>query len=138
MKVLVPALSAEVGRPRELSLEGLLGRVQVNGLRRHHQAHLVEAARVLNAMTDPQRALLGMQRWDPAEAYPRVERLFVEMCQVLETGVAGVDATWFANQLVRAAIPKDQLISRSVAVDGTDVETWGRLAGEHGPRRPRR
>ncbi len=102
---------------------------QINALRRHHQAHLVEAARVLNAMTDGQRERLGVTRWDPAETYPRVERLFVEVATVLETGEAGVDATWFANQLARAAIPKDVLTSHSVAVDGTDLETWGRLQG---------
>jgi hypothetical protein len=127
--VLGPALLAEVGRPRELTLEGLLVALQLNALHQHHQAHLVAAARVLNALTDDQRLALGMRRWDPDEAYPRVERLFVDICNLLESGAAGVDATWFANQLARAAIPKDQLVSRSVAVDGTDVETWGRLRG---------
>jgi len=126
---LTPVLEAEVGRPRELTLEALIVALQLNALRRHHQAHLVEAARVLNAMTDAQRATLGMDRWDSDETYPRVERLFVEVCKILESGDAGVDATWCANQLARAAIPKELLTSRSVAVDGTDVETWGRLRG---------
>jgi hypothetical protein len=110
-------------------LEALLVALQLNALHPHHEAHLVMAARVLNAMNDDQRAALGMQRWDPAEAYPRVERLFVTVCKILETGAADVDATWCANQLARAAIPKDLLTSRSIAVDGTDVETWGRLRG---------
>jgi hypothetical protein len=127
--VLGLALHAEVGRPRELTLEGLLVALQLNALHRHHRAHLVAAARVLNALTDEQRLTLGMTRWDPDEAYPRVERLFVAVTHLLESGDAGVDATWFANQLARAAIPKGELVSRSVAVDGTDVETWGRLRG---------
>jgi len=126
---LEPVLVAEAGRPRELSLEAFLVAFQINALRRHHQAHLVEAARVLNAMTDRQRERLGIRKWDPAETYPRVERLFVQVCRTLEDGGAGVDATWFANQLARAAIPKDLLTSHSVAVDGTDLETWGRLHG---------
>ena len=54
----------------------------------------------------------------------------MKLCQVLESGSAGVDARWFANQLARAAIPTDVLVSSSVAVDGTDVETWGALHGE--------
>ncbi len=51
---LVAALEAhvgsKVGRPRHLSLEGLLVAMQVNALRRHHRAHVVQAARTLNAM----------------------------------------------------------------------------------------
>lgn len=124
-----PALENEVGRPRELTLEALLVALQLNALHPHHQAHLVMAARVLNAMTDAQRTALGMDNWDPDEAYPRVERLFVAVCKILESGEAGVDATWCANQFARAAIPKDMLTSHALAVDGTDVETWGRLRG---------
>ncbi len=68
--------------------------------------------------------------WAAAESYPRLERLFVKICDVLETGEAGVGAQWFANRLATASIPKDVLTSSSVAVDGTDVETWGALHGE--------
>jgi len=129
VEVLSPFLDAEVGRPRQLSLEAFMVALQLNALHRHHQAHLVEAARVLNALTDDQRRSLGLSSWDQAEAYPRVDRLFVSLCQILESEDAGVDATWFANQVARAAIPNDVLTSRSVAVDGTDVETWGALLG---------
>ena len=79
------------------SLEALLVVFQVNALHRHHQAHLVEAARVFNALTDDQRAALSITNWDPDEAYDRVERLFVKLCQVLDSGEAGIDATGFAN-----------------------------------------
>jgi hypothetical protein len=127
--MLEPHLDHEVGRPRTLPLVALLVALQINALRRHHQAHLVEAARVLNAMCEDQRRRLGIRAWDESETYPRVERLFVDVCTLLEDGVAGVDATWFANALVRASVPADMLMSHSVAVDGTDVETWGRLRG---------
>jgi len=129
-EVLGPPLDSDVGRPRQLSLLGFLVACQVNALHRHHQAHLVEVARVLNALTEAQRHSLGITGWDAAESYPRVERLFVKICVVLESGRAGVDAKWFANRLARAAIPKEVLTSSSVAVDGTDVETWGALHGE--------
>jgi hypothetical protein len=128
--VLEPFIHAEVGRPRQLSLLGFLVACQLNAFHRHHQAHLVEVARTLNALSDEQRNSLGIDSWDPAESYPRVERLFVKLCQVLESGAAGVDAQWFATQLARAAIPADALVSSTVAVDGTDVETWGALHGE--------
>ena len=71
-----------------------------------------------------------MTEWDPDEAYHRVERLFVRLCQVIRFGQDGLSEEWFANQLVRAAIPRKYLVSGAVAVDGTDVETWGALHGE--------
>ncbi len=127
VEVLAPAIDAEVGRPRHLSLEGFLVAFVLNAQHRHHQAHLVEAARILNALTAAQRERLGIVGWDPGEAYPRVERLYVKLCRVLESSQLGVDVQWFVNQLARAAIPRKLLASRSVAVDGTDVETWGAL-----------
>jgi len=128
--VLEPFIDSEVGRPRHLSLLGLLVACQLNALGRHHQGHLVQIARTLNALTDQQRSELGITSWDPSESYPRVTRLFTRLCGVLESEEAGVDATWFANQLARAAVPKEFLVSHAVAVDGTDVETWGALHGE--------
>jgi len=59
-----------------------------------------------------------------------VARLFSKVCEVLESGEPGIDETWFANSLARAAVPAEFMVSRSVAVDGTDVETWGALHGE--------
>jgi len=128
--VLGPCIETEMGRPRHLSLVAFLVACQLNAFQRHHQAHLVEIARTLNALTAVQLQGLGVTNWDPEEAYPRVERLFLRICEVLESEEAGVDASWFANQLARAAIPAKLLVSSSVAVDGTDVETWGALHGE--------
>ena len=130
VEMLAPRLESQVGRPRHLTLEGLLVAFQINALRRHHRGHLVEAARTLNALSDEQRRRLGIVRWRSEEAYPRVEWLFAKLCGLLESAEAGFDAQWFANQLARAAIPKDLLTSPSVAVDGTDVETWGALQGK--------
>ncbi len=44
--------------------------------------------------------------------------------------MVGVDAKWFANALAQAAVPEEFRQSSSVAVDGTDVETWGALHGD--------
>jgi len=126
---LEPHVDSEVGRPRHLSLEGLLVAMQINALRRHHRAHIVQAARTLNAMTPEQRDALGIRNWDEAEAYPRVDWLFCRLSRVLDSKEAGIDATGFANALARAGISSDVILSTSVAVDGTDVETWGRLRG---------
>ena len=81
-----PSIDAEVGRPRHLSLLGFLVASQLNAINRHHQGHLVEVARTLNALTDQQRQSLGVTSWDPDESYPRVARLFTKLCQVLESG----------------------------------------------------
>jgi hypothetical protein len=134
LPVLWPLLETGVGRPRTLPLEAFLVAAQLNALHRHHKAHLVEIARILNAMTPEQRASLGIGEWDPSEAYDRTERIFVCLCRVLEErpvvdGVE-VDAGWFANRIMTAAIPTKFKTSSSVAVDGTDVETWGALHGD--------
>jgi len=63
--VLAPCMDAEVGRPRLLGLEALLVGFQLNALHRHHQAHLVETARILNALTDDQRAALSITNGTP-------------------------------------------------------------------------
>jgi hypothetical protein len=41
-----------------------------------------------------------------------------------------VNAGWFANRIMAAAIPVKFRTSSSVAVDGTDVETRGALHGD--------
>jgi len=134
LRLLTPLLETGLGRPRTLPLEAFLVAAQLNALQRHHQGHLVEIARILNAMTPEQHASLGIREWDPAEAYDRVERLFVSLCKVLEErpvvdGVE-VDAGWFAIRIMTASIPAKFRTSSSVAVDGTDVETWGALHGD--------
>jgi len=57
---LEPYLIHEVGRSRMLPLRALLVSFQINALQRHHQAHLVQEARVLNAMSDRQRGRVGI------------------------------------------------------------------------------
>ncbi|MGH2717800.1 MAG: hypothetical protein ACRDJU_04390 [Actinomycetota bacterium] len=134
LAVLSPILESGVGRPRSLCLRAFLVAAQVNALHRHHQGHLVEIARVLNAFTTEQLASLGVSEWDPAEAYDWVERLFIALCKLLEEApvVDGItiDAGWFANRIAAASVPAKFRTSSSVAVDGTDLETWGALHGD--------
>lgn len=118
-----------MGRPRYLTIEGFLVALQLNASYAHHEAHLVAVTRTLNSMTDEQRHMLGIVSWSEGEAYDRVERLFVKLAGVLETAPDGHDATWFMNSLVRASVPSSLVKSRAVAVDGTDMETWGALRG---------
>src|ERR1700681_152975 len=90
--MLEPHFDAEVGRHRTISLRGLLVACQLNALVRHHKAHLIEVARMINAMTDEQRDRLGIVRHDPAETYDRVDRTFTKLTKVLDSGIPGVTA----------------------------------------------
>jgi hypothetical protein len=132
--VLTALVDSDVGRPRTISVRAVLVACQLNALARHHKAHLVEVARVINAMSNDQRASLGVADHDPAQTYHRVDRLFNRLCGVLDEGqvVDGVQigAKWLANRMAAAAIPGEARSSSSVAVDGTDVETWGALHGD--------
>jgi hypothetical protein len=127
---LEPYFMAETGRQRVLGLKVLLVACQLNALARHHKAHVIEVARVIDALTDDQRERLGIVGHDPAQTYDRVDRTFTRLAQMLDAGHPGVDAKWFANALAQAAVPEECRTSRSVAVDGTDVETWGALHGD--------
>jgi hypothetical protein len=129
MGALSPHFDAEVGRPRHLPLEALLVALQINALQRAHQAHLIDVARLVNALEDEERDKLGIKNWDKEEAYARVTWLFSKLCRVLNSGVDGLSPGWFANALARASVPRRYLKSRSVAVDGTDIETWGAFQG---------
>ena len=111
-------VDAAVGRHRTMTLRGALVACQVNALARHHRAHLIETARVINALTDEQRHDLGFVKHDPAQTYDRLDRIFLKLTDVLEAGVVGINAKWFANQLALAAIPAEYRTSASVAVDG--------------------
>jgi hypothetical protein len=127
-------VDSEVGRHRTISVRAILVACQLNALARHHKGHLVEVARVINAMSDEQRASLGIVDHDPDQTYHRVDRLFNKLCDALDAGhvVEGVrvDAKWLANRLAAGAVPAEFRTSSSVAVDGTDVETWGALHGD--------
>src|SRR5438874_35822 len=79
IETLRPRLDSPVGRPRALSLQGFLVAAQLNAFARHHAAHLTEIARTVNALSDDQRSLLGIGRWNPEQAYDRVEYLFVKL-----------------------------------------------------------
>ena len=65
--VLAPLMDAEVGRHRTISVRALLVACQLNAMARHHRAHLVEVARIINALTDDQRAELGIAVQDKTQ-----------------------------------------------------------------------
>src|SRR3989442_24520 len=64
LPVVKRALDRPTGRPRTLTVRGMFVAMQVNGLRQHHAAHLVQIAQVLSSMTSEQRASLGIPSWN--------------------------------------------------------------------------
>jgi hypothetical protein len=126
------------GRPRSLSVEGLLVAMQVNALRRHHAAEIVEVARVLNTFSARQLDELEITDWNAVEAYDRTDRLFNLLDKALKKGWDAVvdsepvriDADWFFERWLRASLVGLPATSSAVAIDGTDIETWGRLHGQ--------
>jgi hypothetical protein len=122
---------------RSLSNLGLAVAFQVNGNRRGHKGELIAAARVLNSFTDDQLRVLGVTKWEPCQAYDRVERLFNAWRRSLEASpsVAGHrrDGHWMMNCLARAGVPRwarrQWKESRSLGVDGTAIPTWAVVQG---------
>lgn len=134
LSVLQDRLDHAVGRPRSLSVEGLLVAMQINGLGRHHQGILAGFARLLNSLTDRQRTTLGITDWNSAQAYDRVDQLFNLIAKATEQGwdavVDGqpvrIDADWVLGKLMAASLQDLPVWSSSIAVDGTDIDTWAK------------
>ncbi len=93
---------------------------------------------MINAFTDKQRARLGFTAHDPDQTYDRTERLYVRICSTLDAGhvvdfdgyLQPLDREWLGNAIARAPIPPEMLTSSSMAVEGTDLETWGAWQGQ--------
>ncbi|MCU1358099.1 MAG: hypothetical protein JWM89_3517 [Acidimicrobiales bacterium] len=120
------------GRHRRDDLRGLLVAGLLNALLPAHTGELTAVTRIMNGFSSRQRTRLGIADWIPGPpAYKRVTRLFAAMAALdnLETvsrdpeRLDGV-AHRIANSLILASIPPEYHLSTSVAIDGTDVETF--------------
>jgi hypothetical protein len=135
---LVPALDTLLhhrrGRPRLMpTSRGPLTAFQVHGLVRHHTGHIKAVARLINAMTQPQREQIGIPVWHPTRGYGWLDRWFVDLVAQLESApeieIDGhpvrLDADEFMSRFLVAAIPAGASTVDAIAVDGTAIETWG-------------
>jgi len=131
-------LEHSIGRPRAVTVEAFVWATLANGKQRHHQGHIIELARTLNSLTPSQLSLLGVNDHDESQTFDGLDRLFNELCDALEDGwdavvdgaVTRIDVDWYGNQLIQPSLANLPATSRSVAVDDTDVPTWGALHGE--------
>jgi hypothetical protein len=137
VELLTPHVDTTAGRPRILPLRALLVAAMINALRSNHVALLTRITSVVNSFSGAQQRALGMEGWFEPGSYHRVQRLAVRIIEVLERweGLGGtspqlVSALDVLNELVEASCPPELLLSRSVAIDGTDIPSWAALSGD--------
>lgn len=127
---LLHADSAGLGRPRQLPVRALLLALLL--LVAEGRPHLVRVAPLLNSLPQRDRQRLGVDR--PGGITRRqVQALYDRLTGVL--GVDGLDR--FCDDLLDATMPEEPVGSSSLAVDASDIPTWGRPAGMwRGKKRP--
>jgi hypothetical protein len=122
-----------------LSVKGLEVAKALRAFEQNHEMLLIDIARVINTFDPSTLSLLGMPAWTKTGGYDRVDRLTHQMAEALEQGfddvdpdtsdVAHIDVQWFLNAVVRAPVPDYLVAGCALAVDGTDLPTWGALHG---------
>jgi hypothetical protein len=140
----VPVLQARLNRRadanRRLSILGYETAVTLHGWTRHHRMHLVEVVRLINAFTPSTLRLLGMPDWHYDGCYDRFQRLFTAISRALKHGwhhadpdtnvTTFIDLNWYRQRAGLAPVPLDLIRGCALAIDGTDMETWGRIHGD--------
>lgn len=132
------ALDKVKRRPRTIPVQAFVVGCVLNGIEKGHVPQVIEVARTLNSLTDQQRSQLSVTSWDPDQTYDRVDRLFNRIADLLSSrevivhagGPLRLDIHWFTDALLRASVPRHYRRSKSVAIDATDIETWGAFQGD--------
>jgi hypothetical protein len=140
----VPILSARLHRradaERRLSLLGFHVALTLHGWTKGHQMHLVDVVRLINALKPETLRLLQMAEWQYAGSYDRFQRLHTRIASALQQGwmhvdrltgeSSQIDLNWYRGRVVGAPVPPDLVRGCALAIDGTGMETWGRLHGD--------
>ena len=127
-----------------LSVLGYVVALTLNGSTLHHKATLVDMVRLLNGFGPGTLDRLGMRGWRRVGAYDHVHRFHKRLAalldaapEVLDTGTGELvtcDWAWFKRRLLLAAIPDEVMApmvgNTDLALDGTEMESCGRLCGE--------
>jgi hypothetical protein len=124
----IAATTSPAGRPRELSVRALL--VSLCVLAGDGRMHLIRVPRLLNSLSPSARRNLGIMRSGDITRR-QVERLFNLVAESIEkasvqagTGRLGVfDA--FCDDILRASAHAGVSETKSIAVDGTSIASWG-------------
>lgn len=118
----VKAHQRRTGRPRELTMRNFL--VGMYLVATTGTLHICRIASTLNGLPPATRKRLGLTR--PGGITDRqVQRLFATICTALRAdGIASLDDVFDA--LCDATQPAEADAVTSIAVDATDIESWGR------------
>lgn len=118
----VAALHVRSGRPRELSIRALL--VGAFLVAQHGTMHIRRVAPLMNQLPTATKRRLGIDR--PGGVTTRqVQRLFTTITHALRTdGIDALDQVF--DLLCDATQPDEADATTSIALDSTDVESWGR------------
>lgn len=119
--------SVKSGRPRELPVRTLL--VALAHLATTGTMHLSRIPAMLNGLDPQSKRDLGITR-KGGITRRQVENLYNLICEVLDSSDLGLFDT-FCDMLTDASLPPEVAASRSIAIDSTDLDSWGR------DRRPR-
>lgn len=115
------------GRPRELPVRTLL--IALAHLSTTGTMHLSRIPAMLNGLDPQSKINLGITRANGVTRR-QVENLYNLICEVLEDAdLARFDE--FCDKLTEASLPPEVSASKSIAIDSTDIDSWGR------DRRPR-
>jgi hypothetical protein len=132
-------LDRRIDARQALSVRGLEVAKALRGFEQGHSMLLIDICRIINTFDKTTLNLVGMPNWKPVGGYDRVERLTGLMAEALDDGfddvdpdtgeITHIDLQWFIDAVTRAAVPPDLVAGCAIAVDGTDMPTWGALHG---------
>jgi hypothetical protein len=140
----VPVIAFHLHRRRDAesrcSVKGYEVAITLHGYLKAHRMALIDIVRLMNALSHDALNLLGMPRWTPIGSYDRFQRLHSRVSAALDEGwnhidpatgdIVRVDRDWYRGRVLLAAVPTDVVEGCALALDGTDMPTWGRLHGD--------
>lgn len=122
-----------------LSVKGLEVAKALRGFEQNHEMLLTDTCRIINTFDRATLKMLAMANWTKTGGYDRIDRLTRQMAEALEDGfddvdpytgeICHIDVQWFIDAVMRASVPDHLVVGVSLAVDGTDMSSWGALHG---------
>lgn len=128
----IVAFNKRPGRPRELSVRALMVALLV--LSEDGRLHLTRVPLLLNTLDVASRRRLGVTRKDGI-TFRQVQRLYALItASIREPGATTVAFDDVCDLLLAATLHDEAKDARSIAIDGTPIDSWGRGTRRNGGR----